>query len=243
MMEEPLPRYTDFRDSLVAFVDVLGMNRLINAIKTEEDFLRVRNLICSIRKIAEQLNSSKEVLSGFRFTGVSDCLIATIPITYEGCAMSLVLLLHQLQYMFLVDFHVMLRGYISRGPVYHENGVLFGSGYSDAYMGERITGGAPRIVLNPSIVESAKAGIERQRFFCTVFDLITEDPSDGFHFIDYLKPANAISVLSRRQSPEDRELIKRLIDEGLEKYRDDYTIRPKFKWLQSYCERCAGYFM
>jgi hypothetical protein len=192
MMEKTLPRYTDFQDSLVAFVDVLGMNRLINAIKTKNDFVHVRNLICSIKEIAEQLSTSKEMLNRFQFTGVSDCLIVTVPLTCESCAMSLVLLLHQLQYMYLVDFHVMLRGYISHGPVYHENGILFGAGYSDAYKGERIIGGAPRIVLNPRIVKSARTGTEGQNLFCTVFDLITEDSCDGFHFIDYLKPATEI---------------------------------------------------
>lgn len=247
-MEHSLPQYDEFKDSLVAFIDVLGMNSRVKAIKGEEDFVRVGNLLFAIKKVANDLTSAKDVLSGFRFTAVSDSLIATVPLSYPSCAASLFLILHSLQHIFLLQFRTLVRGYISRGPVYHQNEILFGAGYSDAYKGEGLIGGAPRIVVDPKIVLTAQdeiAQVGRHNFFGTVLDFIAEDPFDGFYFIDYLKPIGA-----RAETPmEDlnKELVSMelvsmqgFVAEKLKEFKDDYRIYPKYRWLQGYIERCSS---
>jgi hypothetical protein len=49
-------------------------------------------------------------------------------------------------------------------------------------------------------------------------------------------------VLPKEQLLEERAAIKSFIEEGLHKYRDDYGILPKYKWLESYFYKSASYF-
>lgn len=240
-MQDSLPLYADFKDSLIAFVDILGMSRLIKAINSETSFINVRNSMYAIKKAAQEINSSV-TLSGFQSTGVSDSLIVTVPLANPAYGISLVLLLHQLQYLFLLDFGLLARGYICGGHVCHADGILFGPGYIDAYQGEKLIGGHPRIVLDSRIVETATreiAQVGRENFhFGTVLDFVAQDPSDGFYFIDYLKPAGARLRLPRDQLLKEFGSIKDWVTENLEKYRDDCRIYPKYNWLQWYCGRC-----
>jgi hypothetical protein len=244
-MTDYIPKYENFEDSFIAFIDILGFSNRVMAIKNENDFREISKLVAGKELIADVLDTNKDILNGFKTTSVSDSLIISVPCTISGSAASMLLLLHQIQYIFLLNFKTLLRGYISEGSVYHKNNILFGPGYINAYNGERTIGSAPRIVLNPMIVKNAMRDINqygKERFFGTVLDYIKEDANDGFYFIDFLKPLNIQSALPKEQLAQNLQIIYSFITQNLEKYCNDYIIYPKYKWLENYYKGCELYF-
>lgn len=155
-------------------------------------------------------------------------------------------ILHIIQYeMLATQFKTLVRGYITRGSVYHKHGLIFGPGYSDAFKGESLIGGAPRIVLDPMIVKDAKRvieSIENRRKLVTALDFLVEDPSDGFYFIDYLNPFGTSGSLSIDQLRQERESIKDFINNSLSKFEYDYKIKAKYKWLENYFNNTEKYY-
>ena len=74
-MEENLPKFEDFTDSLVAFIDVLGFDQRARSIKDENDFLEVGKLLYTTYLTAQNLSSAGGILRGTegvvaRFGGV-----------------------------------------------------------------------------------------------------------------------------------------------------------------------------
>jgi hypothetical protein len=245
-LPDEYPKHEDYKDCFVAFIDILGFNNHVKNIKTPNDFLKVARLPYSTKMVANNLNAAHDdILKGFQATAVSDSLIMTVPSAAPACAVGMLQMLHDVQYMFLSSLEFLVRGYISRGNVYHKNSVVFGIGYSDAYEGEKIIGSAPRIVLDPEIVLNAKHDIEqygRHKYFGTVLDYLKEDPCDGFHFLDYLKPVGGQSVLSKEQLIREHRSIHTFIEQKLKEYHNNYRIYPKYKWLENYYQESAKYF-
>ena len=102
--------------------------------------------------------------------------------------MALITILHQTQYDILIGYGTILRGYMTRGNVYHKNGIVFGKGYSDAYIKEQAIGHAPRIVIDPNLIEDAwqkVATYTGKEKIDHIFNYVIEDSSDGYFFIDY----------------------------------------------------------
>jgi hypothetical protein len=245
-MAAKLTTYEDYEDSLVGFIDLLGFDHRARGIQNRADFLEVLELLNSIKATADNLTESIGILNGFNVTAISDSLIVSVPFKDPICTYGMLLILHHLQYALVAtSFQTLVRGFIDRGPIYHKDGLLFGAGYSDAYKGERMIGYAPRIVLSPNVVKYGKYVINNysgDQKKLSAFDFLQEDKSDGFYFIDYLKPVGAQSVFSKKQIMEDRELIKKFIRDNLLKYDSDYSVLPKYKWLENYFNHSSLYF-
>lgn len=241
-----LPKHEDFKDSLVAFIDILGFDQRVKAITSQEDFFEIGKLLYAARATADNLSSAEGILQNFKITAISDSIIVTVPFTDSICTVGLLHILHNMQYELLAtEFKTMIRGYINRGPVYYKDGLVFGSGYSDAYGGERLIGGAPRIVLSPSVVKDAKRVINQyggKKKMVTALDFLMEDKSDGFYFIDFLKPIGSQSVLSRDQVLAERASIRNFIESCISKYELNYKVLAKYKWLKNYFEITSKYF-
>lgn len=245
-MHESFPNIVDFKDSLVAFIDVLGFDQRVRSIKDESEFSEVGKLLYTINRTAQNISNGGGVLENYRVTAVSDSIIVTAPFSDPVCTTGMLHLLHNIQYeLVATDFKTLLRGYICRGHVYHKDGLLFGSGYSNAYKGEKTIGGAPRIVLAPQVVNDAIRVINQysgKEKMVTALDFLQSDSCDGFYFVDYLKPVGSQSVLPHNQLLEERAAIRSFIEKGLNVYREDYGVLPKYKWLENYFERSGHYF-
>lgn len=152
-----LPNYDDYKVSLVAFIDILGFDNKAKNINNQKDFLEVSKLLYATQKTAENISNADDILKDFEFTAISDSVIASVPFTDPICTVGMLQILHGMQYELLgTDFKTIIRGYITKGHVHHKNGLIFGPGYSNAIKGERLVGGAPRVVLDPNLVDEAR---------------------------------------------------------------------------------------
>lgn len=241
-----LPDYGDYKDSLVAFIDILGFDKWARGISNREEFIEVGNLLYAMQETAEAFSNAGDILEEYKFTAISDSIIVTVPFANKICTTGMLHILHKIQYELLsTEFKTLVRGYITRGPVYHNNGLIFGAGYSDAYKGEGRIGGAPRIVLDPLIVKDAKRVIAsngNRANLVTALDFLVEDSSDGFYFVDYLNPIGSQRHLPKDQLGSERASIKQFIDESVSEFENDCRVRAKYKWLENYFQSTEKYF-
>ena len=169
---------------------------------------------------------------------MSDSIVVSMPYEDPICAMGLIIFLHKAQYELLAtNYRRLLRGYLIRGRVYHNNNTVFGEGYSKAYEFQRYVGHAPRIVIDPSIIQDAKDKISKYKGknkIDHIFNYLRQDPADNLYFIDYLKPVGSHSLLSDQQLAQEREGINAFIEGRLRKYRDNLRICRKYEWLKNY---------
>lgn len=240
-----LPKYNDFKDSLVAFIDILGFNGKVLNMNSENEFSYISNLLYSLQETAKNYSEDNSIFNEYEITAISDSLIISVPYSNPICTYGMLVILHNLQYELLAtNFKTLIRGYIARGKVYHKNGFIFGEGYSKAYDGERSIGGAPRIVLDQIIVQEGKKVIasNKNENNLSAFDYILEDKLDGNYFIDYLNPIGSQSGLSKIQLLEERNSIKLFIEAALIEFSNNERIKNKYKWLENYFYNCEKYY-
>jgi hypothetical protein len=181
-----LPAYEEYRDSLVAFVDVLGFDNDARNIQSEREFENISSLLFSFKQTAASYNQDRSLLKNYEMTTMSDSVVVSMPYDDSICAMSLMITLHGMQYDLLATPHRrLLRGFLTRGRVYHHNSIVFGEGYSRAYEGQGKVGHAPRIVVDPAVVQDAKEKVHAYKGtqkMAHVFKYLKQDPSDGLYF-------------------------------------------------------------
>lgn len=240
-----IPHYNSYTDSMVAFVDVLGFDKDARGISSEKDFYNIAKLLFSFEETAKAYNKDKDLFRNLRMTTMSDSIVVSVPYEDPICTLAIVAFLHQAQYDLLATDHQrLLRGYIAHGRVYHDNGIIFGEGFSKAYEGESYIGHAPRIVIDPDVIEDARSRIAAYIAACSgvekhthIFDYLRQDPSDGLYFIDYLKLADSQTRLPKEVRDKERIAIGNFIQSGLQKFHSNLNVHRKYRWLESYYQQ------
>ena len=242
----PVPEYEDYKDCMVAFIDILGFDSRVRSIKSKEDFFEVGNLLFALKETEKSFNKDSNYFKNLTITAISDSIIITMPYSDPICAMAIITVIQKFQYdLITTSFETLLRGYLTRGHVYHKDQIIFGKGYSEAYRKEREIGHAPRIVIDPKIIEDGRKKVlnyKGKEKVDNIFNYLIEDSCDGYHFIDYLKPVGLQIGISREQLIDERNVIKVFIENCLELYKDDEKINRKYKWLSNYFSITEKYF-
>ena len=226
---------------MVAFVDVLGFDKDARGISSDTDFYNIAGLLFLFRETANGLNKDKAIFKNLRMTTMSDSIVVSMPYDDPGCTLIIVESLHKTQYELLATDHQrLLRGYIAHGRVYHDNGIIFGEGFSKAYEGESDIGHAPRIVIAPDVIEDARAKVAAYsgaENCAHIFKYLRQDPSDGLYFIDYLKLAGSQTRLREEERDKERIAIGHFIQSGLQKFQSNLNVHRKYCWLESYYQK------
>jgi len=163
---------SEFKDKFVAFIDVLGFSSMIESAEKGKG----RNL-SEIREILAALGSEDTAESlakhgpkicpkssylqrdlDFRVTQISDCAIVSAEVSPAGA----INVVHHcwLAALTLLTKGVLVRGYITRGPIYHEGTEFYGTGYHNAsrreasvtaFKMEADEKGTPFVEIDPSV--------------------------------------------------------------------------------------------
>ena len=221
----PGPKYEDFTDCMVAFIDILGFDSRVRSIKSKEDFFEVGKLLFALKETEKSFNKNEDFFKNLTITAISDSIIITMPYHDPICAMAIITVIQKFQYdLIATSFETLLRGYLTRGNVYHKEQIIFGKGYSEAYRKEGKIGHAPRIVIDPKIIEDGRTKVlnyKGKEKVDHIFNYLIEDSCDGYHFIDYLKPVRLQIGISREDLIAERKVIKAFIENRLELFKDD----------------------
>ena len=168
--------------------------------------------------------------------------------TFTG-SMTLVHLLQNIQYDLLRGYRLLIRGYVSQGDIFldRNNDIFLGEGFVNAVEGEKSIGGAPRIVIDPGIINDAIPKIENQLVSFKekglksnhILKYLLEDRSDGHYFIDYLDYINILNnIIPEMDYDKEIYIIEDFIKNNIVKYTEgNFNIYSKYKWLESYFNR------
>lgn len=167
-MSDKLP---DYQDRVVAFIDIIGFSQMIASISSDpHTFRRLHQALRHIKGIESFTSSEWTVQKGLQVSVFSDSIVISgEPDRFNDVWWTAGWLQANLLFV-----GVLLRGGISIGPTYHQDGIIYGDGMLRAYRIESSAAVYPRIVLDPSLRSRITA--PAQRFF-------SED-SDGLTFID-----------------------------------------------------------
>lgn len=241
------PKYADYKDSYIAFIDLLGFSRKVKAIRSESEFLHITQLLSAIKHTADTLRDSDPMFRNLELLAVSDSIIVTAPYTSEYPIFKIVALILKLQSDLIgTDFRTLSRGYLTRGLVYHKDGIVFGPAYITAYTKEKIIGHAPRVVVDLGIVaemKRAELNTPSMEGLDTVFNYLREDTSDGCYFIDYFKPVSLIAGVSKENLVQERAGIKQFVEDAIISNSNDDALLRKYMWMKNYLSVTENYLL
>ena len=168
---------SEFKDKFIAFVDVLGFKKLVEAAEdgTGMPLDKLLKVLESLGKPGEEHRFRKHGPSicpesaylqrdlDFRLTQISDCAIVSSEISSSG-------VINLISYCWevvisLLQNGIMCRGYITRGSIFHTDTQVIGTGYQKAYENEgRVAAfkreaderGTPFVEVDPVVCDYVK---------------------------------------------------------------------------------------
>ena len=227
--------YAEYVDSVVLFGDLLGITQRIESIRDQDDFARVAEVLSLLREQARLWSSTQDLLAELKASAISDSLVISIPYRHIAAACSLAIASHSFQYHLLLYTGNLMRGYMCRGPVYHSSDLCFGKGFQDAYAGEKQLKGPPRVVISPSLIDSAVAAGAHTSGpgYVSLFDYLRQDPCDERWHIDYLKPVGLLAGESADQLRINRKSIASWAEKRTKECSSQH-IADKYRWILNY---------
>ena len=203
-----------FREKFIAYVDILGFKSKIESADAElGDGLSLSQLLAFLTTLEGRKHSELIRINGpticpesrhiqrdldYRVTQTSDCVIVSAEVSPAG----IIHIIGQIQgtaWKLLMQ-GVMLRGYITRGNIFHEDNKFLGPGYHRALEGEKkVTAfqgstddiGTPFIEIDPAVVRYINECDDE----CvkTVFMRITKNEDDITAIFPFQKFSNLMS--------------------------------------------------
>lgn len=163
-----------YKDKFVAFIDILGFKYIVEQ-SASGDGLELSEILALLESFGKPLERDGYEKHGpticpcsrhidknldFRLTQISDCVIISAEVSPAG-------VINLLSHCFTVVLGflrkgIMCRGYVTRGPVYHTETQVLGTGYQSAYAAEAGVSafkkdaderGTPFVEIDPSVAE------------------------------------------------------------------------------------------
>ena len=233
--------------SIVVLMDILGYTDLTRRAEKEG---RSQNLLVelyeSLKTAREQLEDTNLIIDAptscdrFILRAFTDNIFIGWPIATSTRTAAGAALRHALEKVSLFQLDMALRGFfvrgaISVGDVFIDEIAVFGPALIDAYEAERSYVDTPRIILNPSAVETesdyrthySKSGE------CPISHRVCMDV-DGRRFVNYLNSGR-----------DDSKLIDRhqvVVTAKLEEFQTNTKVLRKYRWVAEYHNSfCAKY--
>ena len=237
--QSPIPR-----NSVFAFVDILGYQDLINDIQgttEQQNFLiRLHDALSSSRQWLDESNLPEELRNlrekdRFALRAFTDNIAIGWPITDDGEGELINafgnLAIFQLE---MANAGFFVRGAISVGSVYLDEIVVFGDALLEAYRGETSLARDPRIVLTQSARNYVSQHLEyyQNSLHAPQTRDVLQD-TDKQWFVNYL---DAILIAESEAGPFSQVLEKHKIsvESKLQQYRQKPPVFSKYAWSASY---------
>jgi hypothetical protein len=228
----------DYEERIVAFVDILGFRDLVEqsagpyrsvtpdeiqqALGVPEPAARDQIVLGRIGDISK---------SGHRMTAFSDSIVITADPTEQGLTH---VLFHVEKIGFrLIRLHRLCRGGITRGLVYHDDRIIFGPAWIEAYDLERKTE-MPRVVLSENVV---RIGLSAEPPIAEIFTQCTRQDDDCRYFVNILRILRMI--MNTESGPPDDvrhtcSEIEQHLHREFARLSEDAHKRRKIEWFKRY---------
>ena len=233
--------HVSYAISLVTYIDILGFKDLI-ATRSAGDISRIIRIFKETLRPARHKTSLK-ALPDDQFVNFSDLIVIATPLEKAQIAPSLQLFSQLMRLMFaqsslLADEGIVVRGAITIGKVVKSWRQLYGPAVVRAYELERDRATYPRIVIDDLIFKALHGipgawhnGEQTDKRYLR--EITRRDDKDGMLFVDYLKGLRG-EFDDPALYPEFLSKHRAFIDEKLETFAEQASIRRKYRWLDRY---------
>jgi hypothetical protein len=183
-----------YSPAVVSYIDLLGMKQLLA--DAGEDASKVASVLNTFRRFSSPSEASRDIWE-WSFVNFSDLIVRAVPILADAnVKYRLGLIFHEvLDLCFLqvnlLDRNILIRGALTIGDIYVQDGLIFGPALVQGYQLESKRAIFPRIIVDPLVLDALKERPELR-----AHDTFEEEMSylertlrtdeDGELFLDYL---------------------------------------------------------
>jgi len=241
----------EYEPRLVAFLDVLGWKNFVD--RSVADPNLIDNMLSALKHVPpnDAYGSPKYGTDDIGFTPpltqFSDSIVLTCPLTIDQFTLA-----HVYQFFSYVRGIALLmlasgfpvRGGVTDGLIYHQGVHVFGPALNVAVELEKTSAVYPRVVMQKTadgkafsnearhIIEECRKVPHTVSYLSTyaqpdMLNRFLARADDGMQFIDYLPGDYAHQEATLRK-------VLVTIRRGLETYKNDVAIFPKYDWLDQY---------
>lgn len=220
-----------FRDSYVAFIDILGFAQL--AAKADTDSVARETIRLGLRCFSSILRRHPN--PDLHFAQFSDTIIFSSKRDENG-------LLYVLEATINVAFELLkvgmlVRGGIAAGNLEHTDEMLFGKALVDAYDLER-GGGPPRIVVSETVINDGPSQRLLKEIWSSSVFLDEYDLSHAVHTLLFVETYHSDAM--GRLTAAELENMARMIGNRANALGEPPPIRAKWRWMARYWNRTVS---
>jgi hypothetical protein len=209
----------------VAFVDILGFSEIVVR-NAEPDRVKQRNALVKLLHKAGDRGVDQIFGIDFRYQQFSDSIIMSESPTGGGLS-NLLDAVSDLTGE-LLSKGLLIRGGIAKGALHHDDKLVFGPAFLDAYRIESTIAEFPRVVLSSEVYKDALGSIRDEDPFGQIKSLI-KLADDGPAFVHVLA-----DLLKEKPRRKDWHSIGPMIVRLLRDAMHDPRRYKKLKWLAIY---------
>lgn len=244
------PKPAVYREAIVTFIDILGFRNLVKNRPASEIGSAIRLLQRHLAGDDRDFNKSERAqMNWVRALYFSDSVVHVRPFDGPYAEGAFFYQIHQL---LLAQFElaargIFIRGGLTVGEIYAEDGVLFGPAMVRAYDLESKFANYPRIIVDPKALAAYKGDPRLKSDDHTlsqdseyIANLLRRG-DDGLYFIDYLGQAR-FEMDDPDHFPHFLEVLKRKVMEEVTGAKGDLAITQKYLWLARYINSVARRF-
>ena len=222
---ENLCQYTNH---MVAFLDILGFSKLVNNPRLNAIFYYALTAVSNIPRKKEEYENIG--IFNPKTSILSDSIIISFTQETHYCFEMLIRLINTMLVTFLDD-NILLRGAITSGPMYHEEGIVFGPALVRAHMlGEKVAIYPRCIIDNEKINDFFNKPLKD-------IDASISFPidSDGIHYYDYFLQALFVAHQERSDFQTKKIMrLRELIIENILENQKDIHVLQKYLWMKEH---------
>jgi hypothetical protein len=236
----------ELKDGVVAFLDILGFKNLL---ENPHDFNNLFNVIKNLRiqntnkcRIEYESNTNDNngsyLMRGIpAITSFSDCIVMSLTLEevkeqfdIGNAVNALLSYIQQLADSLIIGGYI-LRGGITRGKIYHNDGVVFGKAFIEAYQLENSKAKNPRILISNNLAK------EYNKCKYGNCNFLSKDDMNDEYCLDYLKLSFQDEENRGRYRSKTNEIVAKRKSDLLEKIKTgalnqlNEEIKCLDKWL------------
>lgn len=246
---------SSYKDSFVAFIDILGFKNFILKENFEivDAFFRNINGVCSTLKNYKNEFFTKEMMDTITINIISDSIIISVPKSTKFSLEILLIIVNTIAFKILFSHNLLCRGAISEGDFYSNDNIAYGPAFVNAYNLQEHVAIYPRIIFTRDIYDSYLK-MNGKESVATLSDLMTLDKDCELFFADYIKFSllrmnnDSMHILSYNKEAEKIcYKIKNFIEDEIA-CQTNPNIREKYIYFEKYynntilylTEMCGG---
>jgi hypothetical protein len=220
-----------YNERYVAFVDILGFSAIVR--KTDHD--TTPNRIDALVKALTEIGSHHPAINegdDFQFQSFSDSIVMSSASTFTG----LLHILHSISDLSirLLRTGLLTRGGIAKGKLHHDQAVIFGPAFLDAYDIEENIAKYPRVILSREVYREFQKIASSMRIPQV---LLAEDGPPYLHIFAHFTMLNEVSPTTDFLN-SDEVLEAQACQRSIQNLLDDSIHEPshyeKLRWLAIY---------